>query len=284
MSEQENNKASAGSDHSLINASVSFANQEALMKDVVKEMIDKRISSVLVEDEKGNIVGIITERDIVHKFTLLELDDKLTRTVATVMTRPVEFVQVKDVHQQIMKLHLEKRVRHFPVLSAKEPKRENLVGIVSITDIARNYMLAEQNKSKNAKSSEATKSAASLGKSKPTVGIIASQRVLLNAYIEIFNGLGFAPQEVSDINKFASGPESEHQTLILDLDGFSDARVHEFLPLAVKAKFHLVLTTSKPALLPIFKRYISRDRQEIAMKPLDISYLSWLLQTKWQAH
>ena len=284
MSEQPNNKASDGSGHSLINASVSFASQEALMKDVVKEMIDKRISSVLVEDEKGNIVGIITERDIVHKFTLLELDDKLTRTVATVMTRPVEFVQVKDVHQQIMKLHLEKRVRHFPVLSAKEPKRENLVGIVSITDIARNYMLAEQKKSKNDKNPEATKSTAAQGKSKPVVGIIASQRVLLNAYIEIFNGLGFDPQEVSDINKFAAGAGAEHQTLILDLDGFSDARVHDFLPLAVKAKFHLVLTTSNPGLLPIFKRYINKDRQEIAMKPLDISYLSWLLQTKWHTN
>ena len=256
-----------------INASVSFVHQGMLIQDAVQEMINKNISSILVEDETGHIIGIVTERDIVRKFTLPEMEDKLTRTVGTIMTRPVEFVQVKDFHKQIVKLHLERRIRHFPVLSAKEPTKENLVGIVSITDVARNYMLAEQGKKKSAEPAEVVK--------KGIVGVIASTRTLVNTYIEIFNSLGFDTREVTDIHKFAMMPGAETQTLIVDLDGFNDQQMHELIPVAVKAKFYLVMTTSQPTLVPVFKKYIDREHQEIAMKPIDISYLSWLLQSKW---
>jgi hypothetical protein len=239
---------------------------------------------VLVEDDKGVIVGIITERDIVRKFTLLDLEDKLKRTVATIMTRPVEFVQVKDAHKQIVKLHLEKRIRHFPVLLAKEPKKENLVGIVSITDVARSYMLDEQNKA-NAKISagSASESSAVLG-AKPILGVMASNRHLVNTYIEIFKGLGLSAEEVVDLHKFAATPDAEKRTLILDMDGFHDSQIHELLPIVVKAKFFLILTTSKHSLIPVFKRHMDAKHQEIAMKPLDLSYLSWLLQKRWSAN
>jgi CBS domain-containing protein len=267
-----------------INSTVSFAKHDALMQDVVKEMIDKKISSVLVEDDKGMIVGIITERDIVRKFTLLDLEDKLKRTVATIMTRPVEFVQVKDAHKQIVKLHLEKRVRHFPVLLAKEPKKENLVGIVSITDVARNYMLDEQNKAngKVSTGSGAGSTNTSAG-TKPILGVMASNRHLVNTYIEIFKGLGIAAEEVVDLHKFAATPDADKRTLILDMDGFHDSQIHELLPVVVKSKFFLILTTSKHSLIPVFKRHMDAKHQEIAMKPLDLSYLSWLLQKRWSA-
>lgn len=260
-----------------INSTVSFAKQDMLMQDVVKEMIDKKISSILVEDDKENIVGIITERDIVRKFTLLDLEDKLKRTVATVMSRPVEFVQVKDVHKQIIKLHLEKRVRHFPVLLAKEPKKENLVGIVSITDVARNYMLQEKSRESGKTSQQAAGQETSPN---PMIGVMASNRNLVNTYIEIFRGLGFPVQEVSDLHKYAGGSDAATKALILDLDGFHDAQVHELLPAVVKSKVFLVLTTSKHTLVPVFKRHLNASHQEIAMKPLDISYLSWLLQRR----
>ncbi len=277
--QSQTNKGDAG----YINSTVSFAKHDALMQDVVKEMIDKKISSVLVEDDKGMIVGIITERDIVRKFTLLDLEDKLKRTVATIMTRPVEFVQVKDAHKQIVKLHLEKRVRHFPVLLAKEPKKENLVGIVSITDVARNYMLEEQNKAKVKSGPASSAESDSAAGAKPILGVMASNRNLVNTYIEIFKGLGISAEEVVDLHKFAAAPDAEKRTLILDLDGFHDSHVHELLPVVVKAKFYLILTTSKHSLIPVFKRHMDAKHQEIAMKPLDLSYLSWLLQKRWSA-
>ena len=264
-------------DPHYINSSVAFVHQDALIQDAVQDMIAKGISSILVEDSIGHIVGIVTERDIVRKFTLLDMQDKLTRTVGTIMTRPVEFVQVKDFHKQIVKLHLERRIRHFPVLSAKEPLKENLVGIVSITDVARNYMMAELGRKKS-------DTRANVPIKKAQVGIIASTRTLVNTYIDIFNSLGFETMEVTDILKFAGSADAAAKTLIMDLDGFSDQKTHEMIPTAVKSKVFLVMTTSQPALVPIFKRYIDRDHQEISMKPIDISYLSWLLQSKWHVN
>ena len=263
-------------DPNYINSAVSFVNQEMLIQEAVEEMIAKGISSILVEDNKGLIVGIVTERDIVRKFTLLKIEDKLTRTVATIMTRPVAFVQVKDFHKQIVKLHLEKRIRHFPILSSTEPKKENLVGIVSITDVARNYMLAEMGKLPK----PASQTPAAPTK-KAVVGVLARTRLLVNAYIEIFNGLGFETREVTDIMKFAAGPDAAHQTLILDLDGYTEQQIHDLMPTAVRSKFYLILTTSQPSMVPIFKKYIDKKHQEIATKPLDLSYVSWLLHNKW---
>ena len=268
------NTASKRAPH-YINSNVSFVPQGMLIQDAVQEMIDKNISSILVEDEHDMVVGIVTERDIVRKFTLLDVGDKLTRTVGTIMTRPVEFVQVKDFHKQIIKLHLERRIRHFPVLSDKEPKKSNLVGIVSITDVARNYMMAEQNRTDVAKDN------APAPIQKIAVGVLTSNRSATNTYIEIFKNLGFDAREVSDIHKFASEDDAAHQTLILDLDGYNDQQTHELIPIAVRAKFYLILTTSQPNLVPIFKRYLDREHQEIAMKPIDISYVTWLLQSKW---
>ena len=264
-----------------INSTVTFAKHDMLMHDVVKEMIDKKISSVLVEDDKGSIIGIITERDIVRKFTLLEVEDKLNRTVATIMSRPVEFVQVKDVHKQIIKLHLEKRIRHFPVLSSKDPKKENLIGIVSITDVVRNYMMEELSGSGKSGKPAADSSDGKKAAVKPLVGVMAVNQNLTNTYLEIFRGLGFSSEAVSDAAKFSSASDATQRALILDLDGFHDAQVHEILPVVVKSNVFLVLTTSKHSLVPIFKRHLNRSHQEIAMKPLDIGYLSWLMQKHW---
>jgi CBS domain-containing protein len=259
---------------------VAFVHQGMLIQDAVQEMIDKNISSILVEDEQGLIVGIVTERDIVRKFTLLDVSDKLTRTVGTIMTRPVEFVQVKDFHKQIVKLHLERRIRHFPVLAAQEPKKENLMGIVSITDVARHYMMAEQQQSTPTNAATTT-AEANKAQAKMAVGVLASSRALVNSYIDIFNHLGFAAREVSDIHKFASEKDVQRHALVLDLDGYNDQQTHELIPVAVKGTFYLILTTSQPSMVPIFKRYLDREHQEIAMKPLDISYVTWLLQSRW---
>lgn len=257
----------------LINSNVVFVHQDTLIQDVVHEMIKNNISSVMVEDSTGHIVGIITERDIVRKFTLLDMQDKLTRTVGTIMTRPVAFVQLKDFREQIVKLHLEQRIRHFPVLSAPENKRENLVGIISITDVARFYMLEDQGK-KNQPTGVTSVN-------KPVVGVLTSKRSFTNSYISLFNKLGFDTREVSDLHQFATELHTEKHTLILDLDGYADKDLHSLIPIAVKAKFHLIMTTSQANLVPVFKKYIDHDRQEIAMKPIDISYLSWLILNKW---
>lgn len=261
-------------DVNLINSNVVFVHQDLPMQDAVKTLIDHKISSILVLDSDNQVVGILTERDIVQKFTLLEIEDKLTRTVGTMMTRPVMFAGVNTLKADVTKMHLTHKIRHFPVLNGKDPHKDNVVGIVSITDLARQTMAFEH----HGLSSE------HVAAKKTVIGVLALQKHVLSTYIGIFSGMGFAPREVTDLHKFAANPDAANQALIFDMDGYTDRQLHDMIPVVVKAKCYLILTTSQPNLVPIFKKYMDRDRQDIATKPIDISYLSWLIVNKWHVN
>lgn len=258
----------------MINSNVIFVGQEMPMHEAVQTMIDHKISSILVLDGNDQVVGILTERDIVQKFTLLDVEDKLTRTVGTMMTRPVMFAHVNTLKADVTRMHLEHKIRHFPVVNGNDHTKQNIVGIVSITDLARQNMV--QARSGNSSADHSTV--------KTIVGVLSHFKPTLNMYMGIFSGMGFSTREVSDLHRFAANPEADSQALIFDLDGYSDRELHEMIPVVVKAKCYLILTTSQPNLIPIFKKYMNKDRQEIAMKPIDISYLSWLLTSKWHVH
>ncbi len=259
-------------DRQMINSNVVFVDRDIPMNDAVQIMIDQRISSLLVTDDTDHVVGILTERDIVQKFTLLDVSDKLTRTVGTMMSRPVKFARLATLKKDVTTMHLEHKVRHFPILNGKDPTKENIVGIVSITDVARQAML--QDSPHNASKQKSQYNLI-------VVGVLASQRSITNTYIYLFKGMGFAAREVSDIHKFATSPDAKKQALIFDMDGFSDLQLHELIPVAVKSKCFLVITTSNVSLVTVFKKYIDRDHQEIATKPVDLGYLTWILNRKW---
>lgn len=262
------------SDVNMINSNVVFVHQDLPMQDAVKTLIDHKISSILVLDSDNQVVGILTERDIVQKFTLLDMEDKLTRTVGTMMTRPVMFAGVNTLKSDVTRMHLNHKIRHFPVLNGKEPHKNNVVGIVSITDLARQAMALEHHGIANER----------IAAKKTVIGILALERHVLTTYMGLFSGMGFAPREVSDLHKFAANPDAANQALIFDMDGYTDRQLHDMIPIVVKAKCFLILTTSQPNLVPIFKKYMDRERQDIAMKPIDISYLSWLIVSKWHVN
>ncbi|MCX6117608.1 MAG: CBS domain-containing protein [Proteobacteria bacterium] len=266
--------AKASNETSMINSNVVFVPQEMPMQEAVQIMIDKGISSLLVLDGEENVVGILTERDIVRKFTLLDMGDKLTRNVLTLMTRPVLFAHVKTLRADITRFHLEHKFRHFPVIQGNTTKKENIVGIVSITDLARQALSSDHPQSLG--------DTGSTKKAPLTVGIFSSNRGNTNVYIDIFKGMGFQAREIIDIHKYLTSKTIAQEAVVFDMDGFSDAKIHELIPVAVKSKAYLIFTTSNPSLIPAFKQFIKADHQEIAMKPLDISYISWVLTRKWQ--
>ncbi|MCX6123984.1 MAG: CBS domain-containing protein [Proteobacteria bacterium] len=269
--------ASKPAEKSLINSNVVFIDQEMLMQEAVALMIESNISSVLVVDATTNVVGILTERDIVRKFTLLDVADKLTRKVSMLMTRPVSFVHVKTLRKDITKLHMDHKIRHFPVLNGSDPKKANVLGIVSITDLARQALLAPMGDSKS------DLEGAVADEKRLKVGVMSSHHGMSSAYIDLFKGMGILSLEVKDIHKFLTGEDADHQALLLDLDGYTDHQQHDLIPIAVKSKGFLILTTSNPNLISIFKKYLNKDRQEIAMKPLDMGYITWMLAKKWHA-
>jgi len=94
-------------------------------------LAQQRIGAVLVTDATDNIVGIISERDIVaglasHGAAVASL------VVADLMTRDVLTCNPDDTIADIMAVMTTRRVRHLPVLDGGR-----LSGIISIGDVVK---------------------------------------------------------------------------------------------------------------------------------------------------
>ncbi len=105
------------------------ANQK--IYEALQIMVNQKIGALLVFDDKGNIAGIISERDIVRGCYLKSkgLGDTL---VSELMTRKVITASPDDNINEIMGVMTENRVRHIPVISSGK-----LEGIVSIGDVVK---------------------------------------------------------------------------------------------------------------------------------------------------
>lgn len=105
------------------------ANQS--IREALDILVNQKIGALLVLDEKGGIVGIISERDIVRGCH--EKGKDLERAhVSELMTKDVVIGSPEDETSYIMGVMTQKRVRHIPVVS--EGKLE---GIVSIGDVVK---------------------------------------------------------------------------------------------------------------------------------------------------
>lgn len=98
----------------------------ATAQEVAQLLADHRISGVPVVDERDNIIGIVTEADIISKVTREGL------TVADLMSREVIAVDEEMSASEIAALLTERRIKRVPVVCEGK-----LTGIVSRGDIVR---------------------------------------------------------------------------------------------------------------------------------------------------
>ena len=101
---------------------------------IARKLRDEQIGSLVVSDDGATVLGIVTERDIVHGLadrgpSLLDLP------VSLLMTRtPVTCTPDDDI-QTVMSRMTRLRVRHLPVVVAGR-----LHGIVSIGDVVKHRL------------------------------------------------------------------------------------------------------------------------------------------------
>jgi CBS domain-containing protein len=98
----------------------------------VNVLAERRIGAVVIVGADHRIVGILSERDIVH--VLAELGPTaLHGTVGQFMTRDVKTCSENDTIESLMGRMTTGKFRHMPVV-----EQEKLVGIVSIGDVVKN--------------------------------------------------------------------------------------------------------------------------------------------------
>ncbi|WP_137388922.1 CBS domain-containing protein [Rhodoligotrophos defluvii] len=103
----------------------------ATVHEVAKRLAHWRIGALLILDEGGDIVGIVSERDIVH--ALAERGAAiLSEPIARIMISNVITCSPDDSVARLMEVMTENRVRHLPVVT-----NGRLEGIISIGDVVK---------------------------------------------------------------------------------------------------------------------------------------------------
>ncbi|HKJ81162.1 MAG TPA: CBS domain-containing protein [Ignavibacteriaceae bacterium] len=104
---------------------------ETTVFDALKLMAEKGIGALLVKDEMGNPVGVMSERDYARKVILVGKSSRDT-LVNEIMSHNVIYVKPERSPEECMALMINKRIRHLPVL-----ENNKLVGFISIGDVVK---------------------------------------------------------------------------------------------------------------------------------------------------
>jgi len=100
-------------------------------------MSEKNIGAIIIVDNNNFPIGIFSERDYARKVILKGKNSKDT-LLEEVMTKELITVTRDYKIDQCMKIMIEKRIRHLPVLENKK-----IIGIISIGDVLK-IMIKEQ--------------------------------------------------------------------------------------------------------------------------------------------
>ena len=98
---------------------------------VAQLLSTKGIGAAVVSSGAGDVLGIISERDIVHAIARTGAA-ALLETVASLMTEKVITAQEKTTLQSVMHTMTSGRFRHLPVV-----ENGSLCGLVSIGDVVK---------------------------------------------------------------------------------------------------------------------------------------------------
>ncbi|MEG6509877.1 CBS domain-containing protein [Methyloligella sp. 2.7D] len=111
---------------------------EASLLQVADLLTERGIGCVVVAEDGGNVVGIISERDIVR--ALGKRGAKvLEEPVSSCMTKDVVSCREADTIEQLMSEMTAHRFRHMPVV-----ERGQLAGLVSIGDVVKMRIAAAE--------------------------------------------------------------------------------------------------------------------------------------------
>lgn len=115
---------------------VQVIEENAPLVKTVDTLNAKKIGSLLVQNETGEISGILTERDILRVACKAEGDQREIPVSQLMTPRDKLIIGIaSDTVSYIMTVMTENRIRHIPVYEDKK-----LIGIMSIGDVVKAVM------------------------------------------------------------------------------------------------------------------------------------------------
>jgi CBS domain-containing protein len=113
---------------------VTTARPEATLLEIIDKLAAKKIGAIVVVGDGGEVVGIVSERDIIRKLGERGAE-VLSEPVSKTMTANVITCREATTLDELMEVMTQGRFRHVPVVEDGA-----LVGIVSIGDVVKNHI------------------------------------------------------------------------------------------------------------------------------------------------
>jgi CBS domain-containing protein len=110
---------------------VSTVDPTARVSEVATLLAERRIGAVLVMDAAEQMLGIVSERDIVRCLAANGAHT-LEMTAGQLMTRAVQVARPETTTDQAMQTMTAGRFRHLPVVD-----HDTLIGLISIGDVVK---------------------------------------------------------------------------------------------------------------------------------------------------
>ena len=107
------------------------------LRETAQKLLKFRIGALVVTDEKNHMMGIVSERDLIHVVANYDAD-AVDKPVSKVMTRSVITCGPEDEVAFVLRLMNSHSIRHIPVLD-----NCNLTAMVSIRELTIAYELLQ---------------------------------------------------------------------------------------------------------------------------------------------
>lgn len=117
---------------------VSTIDPTARVSEVAQMLSERRIGAVLVMDSAEQMLGIVSERDIVRCLAANGART-LEMTAGQLMTRAVQVAHPDTTVAEAMQMMTAGRFRHLPVID-----RDTLIGLISIGDVVKARIMHQE--------------------------------------------------------------------------------------------------------------------------------------------
>lgn len=107
--------------------------QDEFVSNVVQILAEHNIGDVLVLNDSGKLVGIVSERDIIRKCLFLKQRVAETK-VSSIMTSDLIVALLSDEVEDVMTVMTKNKIRHMPVI---HDESKELAGLISIGDLVK---------------------------------------------------------------------------------------------------------------------------------------------------
>jgi CBS domain-containing protein len=110
----------------------------ATVPEIADMLTRNRIGAVLVMDGASQVLGIVSERDVVNSIAANGAKT-LEMTAGQLMTRAVHVAHMDMTVEEAMRKMTVGRIRHLPVI-----QRGTVVGMVSIGDVVKSRIMSQE--------------------------------------------------------------------------------------------------------------------------------------------